>query len=108
MDNVGDAGVVLQKISRGHIEHTSFRQAIHSKWTVWTGGKYENDNEGGCKCVGVALLCGCERHSTKEVFYLVTADASLPTGRRLPRAAARSEVTAHATPDGCDPQAEFG
>ena len=28
--------------------------------------------------LGVGLITGCERHSNKEVFYLVTANAALP------------------------------
>jgi ribose transport system substrate-binding protein len=62
--------------------------------------------------LGVALLCGCERHSTKEVFYLVTANTSLPywqtAAAGFNHAAAMYKVTAKVVgPDGYDAQAEL-
>ncbi len=62
--------------------------------------------------LGVAGMCGCARHSTKEVFYLVTANSSLPywqtAARGFNRAAAEYQVTAKVVgPDGYDAQAEL-
>ena len=66
----------------------------------------------GLLSLGVAVLCGCERHSTKEVFYLVTANAALPywqtAAAGFNHAAAGYKVTAKVVgPDGYDAQAEL-
>ena len=66
----------------------------------------------GLLSLGVALLCGCERHSTKEVFYMVTANAALPywqtAAAGFNHAAAQYKVTAKVVgPDGYDAQAEL-
>jgi ribose transport system substrate-binding protein len=60
----------------------------------------------------VAFISGCERHSTKEVYYLVTANAALPYWHSaiagFKQAAALYKVTARVVgPDGYDPQAEL-
>jgi ribose transport system substrate-binding protein len=62
--------------------------------------------------LGVGLISGCERHSTKEVFYLVTTNAALPywqtAATGFNHAAAEYKVTAKVVgPDGYDPQAEL-
>ncbi len=62
--------------------------------------------------LGVALLSGCQRHSTKETYYLITVNSALPywqTGASgFGHAAAQYKVTAKVTgPDGYDPQAEL-
>lgn len=62
--------------------------------------------------LGVGLISGCERHSNKEVFYLVTANAALPywqtAASGFNHAAAAYKVTAKvAGPDGYDAQAEL-
>ncbi len=66
----------------------------------------------GLLTLGVAVLCGCERHSNKEVFYLVTANAALPywqtAAAGFNHAAAQYKVTAKVVgPDGYDAQAEL-
>jgi len=55
---------------------------------------------------------GCDRHSTKEVYYMVTANAALPywqtAAAGFNKAAAQYKVTAKVVgPDGYDPQAEL-
>lgn len=62
--------------------------------------------------LAVALLSGCQRHSTKETYYLVTANGALPywhtAADGFQRAAAVYKVTARVVgPDGHDPQAEL-
>jgi ribose transport system substrate-binding protein len=62
--------------------------------------------------LGAGLITGCERHSNKEVFYLVTANAALPywqtAASGFNHAAALYKVTAKvAGPDGYDAQAEL-
>ena len=62
--------------------------------------------------LGVGLISGCERHSNKEVFYLVTTNAALPywqtAASGFNHAAAEYKVTAKVVgPDGYDPQAEL-
>ena len=62
--------------------------------------------------LGIALITGCERHSTKEVYYLVTANAALPywqtAASGFNHAAAQYMVTAKVVgPDGYDAQAEL-
>jgi len=62
--------------------------------------------------LGVGLISGCERHSTKEVFYLVTTNAALPywqtAASGFNHAAAEYKVTAKVVgPDGYDAQAEL-
>lgn len=62
--------------------------------------------------VGVVGLSGCQRHSNKEVYYLVTANASLPywqtAAQGFNHAAAEYQVTAKVVgPDGYDAQAEL-
>ncbi|HTB97844.1 MAG TPA: substrate-binding domain-containing protein [Terracidiphilus sp.] len=60
----------------------------------------------------VVFSTGCERHSNKEVFYLVTTNMSLPywqtAAAGFNRAAAQFKVTAKVVgPDNYDPQAEL-
>ena len=62
--------------------------------------------------LGIALITGCERHSTKEVYYLVTANSALPywqtAASGFNHAAAEYKVTAKVVgPEGYDPQAEL-
>lgn len=62
--------------------------------------------------VGVAFTSGCERHSTKEVFYLVSVNMGLPywqtAAAGFNRAAGQLKVTAKAVgPENYDPQAEL-
>jgi ribose transport system substrate-binding protein len=62
--------------------------------------------------LGVAFMSGCERHSNKEVFYLVSTNLSLPywqtAAAGFNRAAAQFKVTAHVVgPANYDPQAEL-
>jgi len=62
--------------------------------------------------LAVALTSGCDRHSNKEVYYLVTANAALPYWQvatsGFKAAAAQYKVTARVVgPDGYDPQAEL-
>jgi ribose transport system substrate-binding protein len=62
--------------------------------------------------LAIAFVSGCERHSTKEVYYLVTANAALPYWQSaiagFKSAAAQYKVTARVVgPDGHDPQAEL-
>jgi ribose transport system substrate-binding protein len=62
--------------------------------------------------LGVGLISGCERHSNKEVFYLVTANAALPywqtAASGFNHAAAQYKVTAKVVgPDGYDAQGEL-
>jgi ribose transport system substrate-binding protein len=62
--------------------------------------------------LGVAFTSGCgERHSKKEIFYLISADSALPywqtAAAGFNKAAAQYKVTARVVgPDGHDPQAE--
>jgi ribose transport system substrate-binding protein len=62
--------------------------------------------------LGVAFMSGCgERHSTKEIYYLISADSALPywqtAAAGFKQAAAQYKVTARVEgPDGHDPQAE--
>jgi ribose transport system substrate-binding protein len=63
--------------------------------------------------LGVAFASGCgDRHSTKEVYYLISANAALPywqtAAAGFKKAAAEYKVTARvAGPDGYDAQAEL-
>jgi ribose transport system substrate-binding protein len=62
--------------------------------------------------LGVAFLSGCDRHSNKEVFYLVAANAGLPywqtAAAGFNRAAAQFKVTAKVVgPANYDPQGEL-
>jgi ribose transport system substrate-binding protein len=62
--------------------------------------------------LAVAFTTGCDRHSKKEVYYLVTANAALPywqtAAAGFNKAAAQYKVTARVVgPDGYDPQAEL-
>ncbi len=62
--------------------------------------------------LGVVGLTGCERHSNKEVFYLVSANAALPywqtAAAGFNRAAGQFKVTARVVgPGNYDPQAEL-
>jgi len=66
----------------------------------------------GSLALAVAFTSSCERHSTKEVYYLVAANAALPywqsAAKGFKHAAAQYKVTARvAGPDGYDPQAEL-
>lgn len=61
---------------------------------------------------GVAFTSGCGRHSSKEVYYLVSTNLSLPywqtAAAGFNRAAAQYKVTAHVVgPATYDPQAEL-
>lgn len=60
----------------------------------------------------LAFLCACQRHSNKEVYYLVTANAALPywqtAAEGFNHAAALYQVTGRVVgPDGYDAQAEL-
>jgi ribose transport system substrate-binding protein len=62
--------------------------------------------------LGLACLTGCDRHSNKEVFYLVSANAALPywqtAAAGFNRAAAQFKVTARVVgPANYDPQGEL-
>jgi ribose transport system substrate-binding protein len=62
--------------------------------------------------LGVAFTAGCDRHSNKEVFYLISTNQSLPywqtAAAGFNRAAAQYKVTAKvAGPANYDPQAEL-
>jgi ribose transport system substrate-binding protein len=62
--------------------------------------------------LGIGLISGCERHSNKEVYYLVTANAALPywqtAASGFNHAAAEYKVTAKVVgPEGYDAQAEL-
>ena len=62
--------------------------------------------------LGVALISGCERHSNKEVYYLVTANSALPywqtAASGFNHAAADYKVVAKVVgPEGYDAQAEL-
>ncbi len=62
--------------------------------------------------LGVAFTTGCDRHSTKEVFYLVSANMALPywqtAAKGFNQAAAQYKVTAKVVgPENYDPQAEL-
>src|SRR5580692_5869236 len=62
--------------------------------------------------LGLTCLTGCDRHSNKEVFYLVSANAALPywqtAAAGFNRAAAQFKVTAKVVgPSNYDPQSEL-
>lgn len=62
--------------------------------------------------LSVIWATGCQRHSTKEVYYLVTANSALPYWQTVAagfnRAAAQYKVTAKVVgPENYDPQAEL-
>src|ERR1700760_4797237 len=62
--------------------------------------------------LGVAFTTGCDRHSNKEVYYLVSTNQSLPywqtAAAGFNRAAAQYKVTAKVVgPANYDPQAEL-
>jgi len=62
--------------------------------------------------LGVGFLSGCERHSNKELFYLVTTNSALPywqtAASGFNHAAAEYKVTAKVVgPEGYDVQAEL-
>ena len=63
--------------------------------------------------LGVAFTSGCgDRHSTKEVYYLISTNTALPywqtAAAGFKKAAAEYKVTARVVgPDGYDPQAEL-
>lgn len=62
--------------------------------------------------LGVAFTSGCDRHSNKEVFYLISTNTALPywqTGAAgFNRAAAQFKVTAKVVgPENYDPQGEL-
>ena len=88
---------------------------IRSKsFHVWTGGKNESMKQAGIALLALAvgLISGCERHSNKEVFYLVTANSALPywqtAASGFNHAAADYKVTAKVVgPEGYDAQAEL-
>ena len=62
--------------------------------------------------LGVGLMSGCSRHSTKEVYYLVAANQQLPyfqtAAAGFNRAAEQLKVTARVVgPENFDPKAEL-
>jgi ribose transport system substrate-binding protein len=62
--------------------------------------------------IGVAFTTGCQRHSKKEVFYLVSSNMALPywqtVAKGFNQAAAQYMVTAKEVgPENYDPQAEL-
>jgi ribose transport system substrate-binding protein len=62
--------------------------------------------------LGLTFATGCDRHSTKEVFYLISANQALPywqsAAAGFKHAGAEYKVTARVVgPDGYDPQAEL-
>jgi ribose transport system substrate-binding protein len=62
--------------------------------------------------LGVIFVSGCERHSTKEVYYLIATNVNLPywqtAAAGFKQAAAQYKVTAKvAGPDTYDPKAEL-
>ena len=62
--------------------------------------------------LAVGFATSCDRHSNKEVYYLVTTNAALPYWQAatsgFKQAAAQYKVTARVVgPDGYDPQAEL-
>jgi ribose transport system substrate-binding protein len=62
--------------------------------------------------LGVMFTAGCERHSTKEVYYLIATNVNLPywqtAAAGFKQAAARYKVTARVVgPDTYDPKAEL-
>jgi ribose transport system substrate-binding protein len=62
--------------------------------------------------IGVAFTSGCDRHSNKEVFYLVSANMALPywqtAAKGFNQAGAQYKVTAKVVgPENYDPQAEL-
>lgn len=62
--------------------------------------------------VGAASLCSCGRHTSKETYYMVVANAGLPywqtAAEGFNRAAEQYKVTAKVVgPDGYDPQGEL-
>ena len=66
----------------------------------------------GGMILAVLLASGCDRHSTKEVYYLIGSNMALPywqtAAAGFNKAAAQYKVTAKvAGPDGHDPQAEL-
>jgi ribose transport system substrate-binding protein len=66
----------------------------------------------GLLVLGVAAFTGCDRHSDKEVFYLVAANSALPYWQTVAsgfnHAAAQFKVTAKVVgPSNFDPQAEL-
>ena len=61
---------------------------------------------------GVAFTTGCERHSDKEVFYMVSSNTALPywqtAAKGFNKAASQYKVTAKVVgPENYDPQAEL-
>jgi ribose transport system substrate-binding protein len=66
----------------------------------------------GLLALGAAAFAGCDRHSNKEVFYLVAANSALPYWQTVAagfnHAAAQFKVTAKVVgPSNFDPQAEL-
>lgn len=62
--------------------------------------------------LGVAFTTGCERHTNKEVFYMVSSNMALPywqsAAKGFNKAAAQYKVTAKVVgPENYDPQAEL-
>ncbi len=62
--------------------------------------------------LGLMFASGCERHNTKEVFYLISVNSSIPYWQTLAsgfnKAAAEYKVTAKVVgPENYDPQAEL-
>lgn len=61
---------------------------------------------------GLTFTSGCDRHSTKEVYYLISVNSALPYWQTVAtgfqKAAAEYKVTAKVTgPENYDPQAEL-
>jgi ribose transport system substrate-binding protein len=62
--------------------------------------------------LGVLFTLGCDRHSRKEIYYLISANQALPYWQTVAagfkQAAAQYKVTTRVVgPDGYDPQAEL-
>lgn len=62
--------------------------------------------------IGLTFTSGCDRHSNKEVYYLISVNASMPYWQTVAagfnKAAAQYKVTAKvAGPENYDPQAEL-
>jgi ribose transport system substrate-binding protein len=79
-----------------------------------TGGNMKTVKSVGLAilALGVAFTTGCDRHSNKEVFYLVSANMALPywqtAAKGFNQAAAQYKVTAKVVgPENYDPQTEL-
>src|SRR5215831_14539811 len=114
MDNHPFSGVPscrFYKVRGLATEFRALRNSLHSDWRA---------RMKTMKCVGLALVAlgiaftttGCERHSNKEVYYLVGVNMALPywqnAAKGFNQAAALYKVTAKVVgPENYDPQAEL-